>query len=75
MGLLSIPLGTRIPPPGAGFHIGASLPLGGDYLDMHGYLVSNKSIRVLDASILPKIPAGAHTFLTMALIRALIKET
>jgi hypothetical protein len=44
-------------------------------LDMQGYLISNKSIRVLDASILPKIPAGAHTFLTMALIRALIKET
>ena len=73
MGLVNFPLGTRIPPPGAGFHIGGSLRLGGDFLDIHGYLISAKSIRVLDASILPKIPAGAHTFLTMALIRTLIR--
>jgi ferredoxin len=75
MGLVNFPFGTRVPAPGAGFHIGASLPLGGDFLDMYGYLLSTKSIRILDASILPKIPAGAHTFLTMALIRALIKKT
>jgi hypothetical protein len=31
------------------------------------------SIKILDASILPKIPAGAHTFLTMAIIRNLLK--
>ncbi len=74
-GLINFWLGTQIPVPGAGFHIGASLPLGGQYVDSAGYLIKAKSIRVLDASILPSIPAGAHTFLTMALIRALIKES
>jgi hypothetical protein len=74
-GLVNFWLGTQIPVPGAGFHIGASLPLGGKHVDHAGYLVNAKAIRVLDASILPKIPAGAHTFLTMALIRTLIRDT
>lgn len=73
-GLINFSLGTQIPVPGAGFHIGASLPLGGFHVDREGYLIKAKAIRVLDASILPKIPAGAHTFLTMALIRTLIKD-
>jgi ferredoxin len=72
-GLINFSLGTQIPVPGSGFHIGASLPLGGKFINHQGYLINAKTIRVLDASILPKIPAGAHTFLTMALIRALIK--
>ena len=72
-GLLYFPLGTRIPAPGSGFHIGASLPLNGSHVDSKGYLIQANAVRILDASILPKIPAGAHTFLTMALIRTLIK--
>ena len=73
-GLVHLPLVTQIPAPGSGFHIGASLPLGGKYIDELGYLHSAKAVRVLDASVLPKIPAGAHTFFTMALIRALTKQ-
>lgn len=72
-GLLNFRLGTQIPVAGSGFHIGGSLPLDGQYVNDAGYLINATSIRVLDASILPRIPAGAHTFLTMALIRALIK--
>lgn len=72
-GLINFAPGTQIPIPGSGFHIGGSLPLGGEHVDEAGYLVNAKAIRVLDASILPNIPAGAHTFLTMALIRALLR--
>ena len=73
-GFVNVPMATQIPAPGSGFHIGASLPLAGNYVDDLGYLHNAKSIRVLDASILPKIPAGAHTFFSMALIKALIKQ-
>lgn len=73
-GLMNLPLATQIPAAGSGFHIGASLPLGGRYLDDMGYLKNVKGVRVLDASILPKIPAGAHTFFSMALIAALVKK-
>jgi hypothetical protein len=73
-GMVHLPLVTQIPAPGSGFHIGASLPLGGKYIDELGYLHSAKAVRVLDASVLPKIPAGAHTFFSMALIWALIRQ-
>lgn len=73
-GLFNFPFVTQIPAPGAGFHIGASLPLGGEYVDSKGYLLNSNSIRIMDASILPKVPAGAHTFVAMALIRALILD-
>ncbi len=72
--LRKLPWSTRIPTPGSGFHIGASLPLGGAHIDKEGKLRVEPSIRVLDASILPTIPAGAHTFITMALIRHLVKS-
>ncbi|CAN2228330.1 4Fe-4S ferredoxin-type, iron-sulphur binding domain containing protein [Candidatus Nanopelagicaceae bacterium] len=74
LGLVNLSIATQIPVPGSGFHIGASLPLGGNHVDSHGYLIKAKVIRILDASILPKIPAGAHTFLSMAIIRALIRD-
>lgn len=74
-GLTYFRFGTQIPLPGAGFHIGASLPLGGQYVDAEGYLITAKTVRILDASILRKIPSGAHTFLSMALIRALIVDS
>jgi hypothetical protein len=73
-GLINFPLATQIPAAGSGFHIGASLPLGGELLDDMGYLKNVNGVRILDASILPKIPAGAHTFFSMALITALVKK-
>ena len=74
MGLRRVPFSLQIPDAGAGFHLGASLPLGGEFVDRLGYLKSNKSIRIMDASLLPRIPAGGHTFLTMSLIDALMRE-
>jgi ferredoxin len=74
MGLLGVPFSLRIPDAGAGFHLGASLPLASKFLDEFGYLKSNPTIRIMDASILPKIPAGGHTFLTMSLIDSLMRE-
>ena len=71
--LVHLPWAMRIPLPGSGFHIGASLPLNSEHLDKLGQLRIVPSIKVLDASILPKIPAGAHTFLTMAIISNLLK--
>jgi hypothetical protein len=75
MGLVNLSSATQLPEPGSGFHIGASLPLGGIHVDDMGYLRSTRAIRVLDASILPNIPAGAHTFFSMALISALVKQS
>jgi ferredoxin len=74
MGLLNVPFSLRIPDAGAGFHLGASLPLASEFLDEFGYLKNNPTIRIMDASILPKIPAGGHTFLTMSLIDYLMRE-
>jgi ferredoxin len=67
-------ISLRIPDPGSGFHIGASIPLDGDHIDELGRLRTEVRIKVMDASILPSIPAGAHTFVTMALIRFLMKK-
>ena len=64
----------RIPDPGSGFHIGGSMPFAGNHIDELGRLRVETRIKVMDASILPSIPAGAHTFMTMALVRCLIKK-
>lgn len=74
MGLYLVPFSLRLPDAGAGFHLGASLPLGGEFIDESGYLRSNRTIRIMDASLLPEIPAGGHTFLVMALIDFLMNE-
>jgi ferredoxin len=74
MGLHFVPFSLRLPDVGAGFHLGASLPLGGEFIDRSGYLKSNRTIRIMDASLLPKIPAGGHTFLAMALIDSLMRD-
>ena len=75
MGFFMIPMSLVLPDPGSGFHIGASLPLGGEYVNQMGSLISDPRIKIMDSSILPKIPAGAHSFLTMALIRHLIRKS
>lgn len=73
-GLFTFSFLVQIPEAGSGFHIGASMPLGGEVLDEHARLRKQPNIRILDPSLLPYLPAGAHTFLTMACIRALIQE-
>lgn len=63
-----------IPDPGEGFHSGASLTLGGDFVDINGVLRASTRIHVSDVSILPFIKPGAHTFTSMALNAAVIQR-
>ena len=60
MGFVSLRPTVIIPDPGSGFHIGGSMPLGGEHVDETGVLIAEPRIRVLDSSILPKVTAGAH---------------
>jgi len=71
-GLLVFSRMAIIPKPGEGFHSGASLTLGGEYVDETGLLRGTKHIHVSDVSLLPFIKPGAHTFTSMALNAALI---
>jgi ferredoxin len=61
-----------IPDPGEGFHSGASLMLGGKFVDETGVLRGSEHIHVADVSILPFIKPGAHTFTSMAINAAVI---
>ena len=65
-GVLPVPGLVLIPPPGCGYHSGSSLPMGSDILDFEGRLRAVRRIHVVDASALPKIWAGSHTFTAMA---------
>ena len=65
-GLHRIPKFVIVPAPGSGYHSGASMPMGGDLIDMNGSLKTAKGVFVVDASVLPEIWAGAHTFTAMA---------
>ena len=61
------------PLPGLGFHSGGGLPIGSDYVDEFGRLRRDPRIRISDVSILKSIPAGAHTFTSMAIVSSIIK--
>jgi hypothetical protein len=65
-GLHPIPKLILIPPTGNGYHSGASMPMGGDLINFNGALKSDSRIYVVDASVLPEIWAGSHTFTAMA---------
>lgn len=65
-GLRPIPGFVLIPPPGSGYHSGASLPMGSDWVDFDGALRTAPRISIVDASSLPKVWAGSHTFTAMA---------
>jgi ferredoxin len=64
----------QMPNPGAGFHSGASMPAGGLFVSENGSLRSQESISIADVSILPFIKPGAHTFTSMAINSAIIKN-
>lgn len=51
---------------GSGYHAGASLPLGGTEVSLESRLRYSERVFVVDASVLPRIPAGSHTFAAMA---------
>ena len=55
-----------IPVAGSGYHSGASLPMGGQFVDFDARLKAAPSVMLVDATSLPNIPAGSHTFTAMA---------
>ncbi len=66
LGLQAIPWAMLVPPPGSGYHTGAALPVGGVHVDWDGHLRTHPAVLVVDASSLPRIWAGSHTFTAMA---------
>ena len=62
------------PLPGLGFHSGGGLPVGSIHVDEYGRLRRDIRIRISDVSILKSIPAGAHTFTSMAIVSSIIKS-
>jgi ferredoxin len=62
------------PLPGLGFHSGGGLPIGSSHVDEFGRLRKDPRIRISDVSILKSIPAGAHTFSSMAIVSSIIKS-
>lgn len=66
LGIRPVPGAILVPPPGSGYHSGASLPMGGDIVGFDGALHSSPRVYVADASSLPKVWAGSHTFTAMA---------
>lgn len=71
-GLFVIPRLAIAPPPGGGFHSGGALPLNSQNVDEGGSLREHPSIHVADASLLPFLKPGAHTFTSMSLNASLI---
>jgi choline dehydrogenase-like flavoprotein len=65
-GLHAIPGAVLVPAVGSGYHSGAGLPMGGSHVDLGGRLRGSGSIFVVDATSLPRIWAGSHTFTAMA---------
>ena len=65
-GVHPVPGAVVVPPPGSGYHVGASMPVGGGLVDIGGRLRVAPDIRVVDASSLPHVWAGSHTFTAMA---------
>jgi ferredoxin len=63
---------TQIPSVGAGFHLGAGLPIGSELVTESGMLRNANKIYVADVSLLPKIFAGSHTFNSMSLNHQMI---
>jgi ferredoxin len=73
-GYFVIPGAFIKPLPGLGFHSGGALPIGSKYIDEFGCLREEPRIRISDVSLLKSIPAGAHTFSSMTIIRDVIKR-
>lgn len=61
---------ARIGAPGSSFHCGGSLPMhadpSGQQTDVYGRLPGLKNVHIVDASVLPSIPATTITFSVMA---------
>lgn len=66
LGLHPIANAVMVPPPGVGFHSGGALPVGGEHVGWDGTLRAAPAIRIVDATALPRIWAGSHTYTAMA---------
>ncbi|WP_424831793.1 GMC oxidoreductase [Ruegeria sp.] len=70
IGLSTLSFAARAGEPGSGFHVGASLPMSSDPLqgqsDILGRPKGLSRVHVVDASVLPSIPATTITFSVMA---------
>ena len=69
LGLIPIPNPFPTPSVGAGFHAGASMPMGSEQnnlTDWNGRLKLVPSIQIVDSTSLMRIKAGSHTFMAMA---------
>lgn len=69
LGLIPIPNPFPTPSVGAGFHAGASMPMGSEkknLTDWNGRLKLVPSIQIVDSTSLMRIKAGSHTFMAMA---------
>jgi len=66
VGLHAIPGVVLVPGPGSGYHSGAGLPMGGSHVTFAGRLSAAPVVRIVDATCLPKVWAGSHTFTAMA---------
>lgn len=73
-GLHAVPKFILIPPTGNGYHSGASMPMGEDLIEMNGSLKTTEGVYVVDASVLPEIWAGSHTFTAMANAYRIVQE-
>lgn len=65
-GVRPVPGAVVVPPPGSGYHVGASMPVGGPLVGVSGGLRAAPAVHVVDASSLPHVWAGSHTFTAMA---------
>jgi choline dehydrogenase-like flavoprotein len=66
LGLVPVPGAVLVPAAGSGYHSGAGLPIGSELVDHAGRVRAAPPVHVVDASALPKVWAGSHTFTAMA---------
>jgi hypothetical protein len=66
VGITPIPKFVIVPTVGSGYHSGASMPIDGKHVDISGRLRAAQNVFVVDATSLPEISAGSHTFTAMA---------
>ena len=65
-GVYAIPRFVLVPAAGSGYHSGSSMPIGGGIVEYSGNLRNNQNVFIVDATSLPEINAGSHTFTAMA---------
>jgi len=79
LGLFALNFAGRTGAPGSSFHVGGSLPMRdtprGAQSDVLGRFAGQERIHIVDASVMPSIPASTITFTVMANAHRIGKET